>query len=175
MEVILLEKVHNLGGLGDRVRVKPGYGRNYLIPNNKAVAATPANVAAFEARRAELEQAQATALEQARMRATRFEGFAVTLTARAGSEGRLFGSVGTGDIAEAVSAAGLELERREVRLPGGPLREVGGHAVELHLHPDVNVHITVHVVGEADAGQEPAAPAAQDGAPDAPQAAPEAD
>lgn len=154
MEVILLEKVYKLGELGDRVKVKPGFGRNYLIPEKKAVAATPANIAAFEERRAELEKVQADALAAAQARAGALEGMVVSIAARAGSEGRLFGSVGTVDIAEAVSAAGQPLEKREVRLPTGPLREVGEHAVELHLHPDVDVTITVQVV----ASEEPAEP-----------------
>lgn len=151
MEVILLEKVHKLGNLGDRVKVKPGYGRNYLIPNKMAVPATPENVAAVEARRAELERVQQEHLAAARERAERLAGFTVTIAARAGTEGRLFGSVGTADIAEAVTAAGIELERREVRLPAGPLREVGAHDVVLHLHPDVDVTITVRVVAEQEA------------------------
>lgn len=153
MDVILLEKVHNLGNLGDRVRVKPGYGRNYLIPRKKAVSATPANVAEFEARRAELERAQADALGRAQARATQFTDLTVTIRAKAGTEGRLFGSVGTVDIAEAATAMGIELERREVRLPAGPLRDVGSHAVDVHLHPDVNVTITVVVAEESAPAQ----------------------
>jgi large subunit ribosomal protein L9 len=152
MDVILLEKVHNLGNLGERVRVKPGFGRNYLIPQKKAVAATAANIAAFEARRAELERAQADALGRAQARAAQVADMAVTIRARAGSEGKLFGSVGTVDIAEAVTAAGAEIERREVRLPGGPLRELGAHRIDLHLHADVTVAITVHIVPEEDTG-----------------------
>lgn len=155
MEVILLEKVQNLGNLGDRVRVKPGFGRNYLIPQKKAVAATPANVAAFEARRAELERVQNDALARAQARAAHVEGFAVTVIARAGGEGRLFGSVGTTDIADALAAAGIEIERRELRLPEGSLREVGTHVVGLHLHPDVNASITVHVVAEEEPAPQP--------------------
>ena len=153
MEVILLEKVHNLGNLGDRVRVKPGYGRNYLIPRKKAVSATPANVAESEARRADLERAQADALGRAQARAAQFTDLTVTITAKAGTEGRLFGSVGTVDIAEAASAMGIELERREVRLPAGPLRDIGSHAVDVHLHPDVNVTITVVVAEESAPAQ----------------------
>lgn len=150
MEVILLEKVRNLGNLGDRVRVKPGFGRNYLIPQKKAVAATPANITAFEARRAELERAQADAVGRAQARGAQMENLVVSITARAGSEGRLFGSVGTLDIADAVAAAGVQIERRELRLPSGPIRETGEHKVEIHLHPDVTIAITVRVVGEGE-------------------------
>jgi large subunit ribosomal protein L9 len=148
MEVLLLEKIHRLGDLGDRVKVKAGFGRNYLIPSRKAVPATPENLAAFEARRAEFEQAQAEALASAQARAVGLDGLTVTVTARSGAEGKLFGSVGTVDICEALAAAGHVIEKREVRLPAGPLREVGDHAVHLHLHADVNVTVTVHI--EAD-------------------------
>jgi len=151
MEVILLEKVHNLGKLGDRVKVRPGYGRNYLIPNRKAVPATAANVAKLETMRAELEKAQADALAAATSRAAALQGFVVTIPARAGDEGKLFGSIGTTDIAGALTAAGHAIEKREVRLPNGPLRLLGEHAVELHLHADVNVAVTVRVVPENEA------------------------
>jgi large subunit ribosomal protein L9 len=148
MEVILLEKIHRLGALGDRVEVRSGYGRNYLIPQRKAVPATPENIARFEEQRAELERAQADAFEAAKARATQLTEARVTIAAKAGSEGKLFGSVGTGDIADALSAAGIAVEKREVRLPHGSLREVGEYQVEIHLHADVDVEVTVEVVAE---------------------------
>jgi large subunit ribosomal protein L9 len=148
MEVILLEKVANLGNIGDRVKVKPGYGRNFLLPQGKATVATAANVAAFEARRAELERKQADVLAAAQARVTQLEKLTLRLTAKAGTEGKLFGSLGTVDIAEACTAAGVPVERSEVRLPAGPLRTVGEHQVDLHLHTDVNVTIRVEVIAE---------------------------
>lgn len=148
MEVILLEKVHNLGKLGERVKVRRGYGRNYLIPNRMAVPATAANIARLETMRAELETTQAEALAKAETRAAVLKDFVVTVAGRAGDEGKLFGSIGTADIAEALTAAGHEVEKREVRLPAGPLRTLGDHAVELHLHADVNVTVTVRVAAE---------------------------
>lgn len=152
MEVILLEKVQNLGGLGERVKVRAGYGRNFLIPTGKAVSATPANVERFEARRAELERVQAELLAGAQARAAALAEVVVTLRAKTSAEGKLFGSVGTGDIAEALTAAGHEVAKREVRLPAGPLRDLGDHAVELHLHPDVNCTVTVRIASETGAG-----------------------
>jgi large subunit ribosomal protein L9 len=148
MEVILLEKVANLGNIGDRVRVKPGYGRNFLLPQGKAAAATAANIAAFEARRAELERRQAEELAAARARAERLASLSLRISAKAGSEGKLFGSLGTVDIAEACVAAGVPLERSEVRLPAGPIRSTGEHQIDLHLHTDVNVTIRLEVVPE---------------------------
>jgi len=148
MEVILLEKVDNLGALGDKVRVRPGYARNYLLPQGKAKFATPENIAEFEARRAELERAAAEALAAAETRRQSLEGMVIEITAKAGGEGKLFGSIGAGDIADAVTARGVEIEKREVRLPEGPLRQVGEHEVELHLHADVNASIRVVVIGE---------------------------
>jgi len=145
MQVILLEKIDNLGGIGDLVKVKPGYARNFLIPKGKATVATPENIAKFEERRAELERRAAEELEAAKARAKKLEGQAVRIKAQAGPEGKLFGSIGTVDIAEAVSTLGVEVERSEVRLPEGPIRVVGDHEVELHLHSDVNVTITVAV------------------------------
>ncbi|HHH38213.1 MAG TPA: 50S ribosomal protein L9 [Sedimenticola sp.] len=147
MEVILLEKVENLGGLGDKVNVKPGYGRNYLIPSGKAVPATKENVVAFEARRAELEKQAAEALAAAEARKASIESLTVIRIARkAGEEGRLFGSVGTSDIAEAVCAAGVELAKREVRLPEGPLHNLGEFEIDLHLHSDVNAVLQLEVI-----------------------------
>jgi large subunit ribosomal protein L9 len=148
MEVILLQKVANLGNIGDRVKVKPGFGRNYLLPQGKAALATAANVARFEERRADLEKRAADDLAAARTRAARLEGHALSITAKVGGEGKLFGSIGTADIAEALSADGIEVERSEVRLPGGPIRLVGEHHVKVHLHSDVEVDLTVTVVAE---------------------------
>jgi large subunit ribosomal protein L9 len=145
MEVILLEKVDNVGGIGDRVRVKSGYARNYLLPQGKATLATPANIAKFESRRAELEAKAAAELTAARDRAKKLAGLVLKIEMQAGAEGKLFGSVGTVDIAEAISKHGVEIERSEVRLPDGPLRVVGQHQIELHLHADVNVGLTVVV------------------------------
>jgi len=148
MEVILLQKVANLGNIGDRVKVRPGFGRNYLLPQGKAALATAANVAKFEERRVDLEKRAADDLAAARTRAARLEGHALTITAKVGGEGKLFGSIGTADIAEALSADGIEVERSEVRLPGGPIRLVGEHHVKVHLHSDVEVDLTVTVVAE---------------------------
>ena len=150
MEVILLEKIHKLGDLGQQVRVKPGYGRNYLIPNGKAIPATAANIAKFEARRAELEMAQQDTQARATARAAAMADLAVTITRRAASEGKLYGSVGTVDIAEAVTATGNELLKQEVRLPEGPFRMTGEHKVDLQLHADVVVTITVNIVAEEE-------------------------
>jgi large subunit ribosomal protein L9 len=143
MEIILLQKVDNVGGIGDRVRVKSGYARNYLIPQGKATLATAANIAKFESRRSELEAKAAGELAAAQARAKKLEGLKVKIEMQAGAEGKLFGSVGTVDIAEAVGKHGIEIERSEVRLPEGPLRLVGEHHIELHLHADVNVGLTV--------------------------------
>ena len=148
MEVILLEKIHRRGELGDKVRVRPGYGRNFLIPQNKAVPATAENVAKFEERRAELERVQAESMAEANGRAEALQELSVTIQAKAGTEGKLFGSVGTADIAEAIVAAGVSVEKREIRLPDGPLREVGEFEVGIHLHADVEAQITVHVAPE---------------------------
>jgi len=149
MNVILLEKVQNLGKLGDRVAVRSGYARNFLLPQRKAVIATPDNMAAFEKRRAELEKAEAETLGAAQARAETLNGKTLTIAAKAGTEGKLFGSVGTVDIAEAAERDGLTLKRHEVRLPSGPLRNIGSYEIELHLHADVNARITVVVVAEA--------------------------
>lgn len=148
MEVILLEKVANLGALGDQVRVKPGYGRNYLIPQGKATPATPENIERFEQRRAELERQAAEALAAAQARADKLEGFELTLTAKAGDEGKMFGSVGTADIAEGLNAAGHEIERQEVLLPEGAFRQLGEYEVQLRLHADVETSIKLVIVAE---------------------------
>jgi len=148
MDVILLDKVANLGNLGDRVKVRSGYARNFLLPKGKATLATSANVARFEARRAELEKAANDALAAAKARAAKFEGFKLTINAKAGSEGKLFGSIGTADIAEAASKAGQALERSEVRMPNGPLRTVGEHVVSVHLHTDINIDLPIVIAAE---------------------------
>ncbi len=148
MEVILIERVHRLGDLGDRVKVKPGYARNFLIPSRKAVPATAASLAKFEAARGELIKSQELALAEARSLAKAVENLSVTIRARAGSEGKLFGSVGTLDIATAVTEAGVALEKKHIRLPQGPLREIGTHEVRVHLHPDVDVAIKVVIAAE---------------------------
>ena len=149
MEIILLEKITKLGALGDRVKVKPGYARNYLIPKGKATEATGANLARFEARRAELERSAAEALAKARARAQQLAELIVTLSVKTGSEGRLFGSVGAADIASAVSAAGIELQKHEIRLPAGSIRQIGEYDVDLYLHNEVKTQIRVNVIAEA--------------------------
>ena len=148
MEVILLEKIANLGALGDRVTVKAGYGRNYLIPQAKAVAATADNIEAFESRRVELEKEAAQILSAAEARATAVAALELTISANAGEEGKLFGSVGARDIAQAAADAGVELDRSEIRLPDGPVREVGEYAIEVGLHPEVETSLKVIVVPE---------------------------
>jgi large subunit ribosomal protein L9 len=148
MELILLQKVANLGNIGDRVRVKSGYGRNFLLPAGKATLATAENIKRFETRRAELLARANDELSQATARAEAFKDFKLTITAKAGTEGRLFGSVGTADIAEHSTKAGHALARSEVRLPGGPLRVVGEHTVQVHLHADVNIELPVVIVAE---------------------------
>jgi large subunit ribosomal protein L9 len=148
VDIILLEKIDNVGGIGDKVTVKPGYGRNYLIPQGKATLATPENIAKFEARRAEIEAKAYTELEAAQARARQIEGQVVRVKANAGPEGKLFGSVGTSDIAEACEALGFNVSRSEIRLSEGPLRVVGEHQIELHFYTDVNASLTVIVEGE---------------------------
>ena len=144
MDVILLQKVKNLGSLGDRVKVKAGYSRNFLIPYGKAVPATATNIAEFEHRRADFEAKANETLAAAQARKTRMEGASVTIKANASTEGKLYGSVGPRDIADAFTAAGLPLEKSEVIMGEGPLRRVGESDVEVHLHADV--HMTVKVV-----------------------------
>ena len=148
MEIILLQKVANLGVIGDRVKVKSGYARNFLVPTGKATLATVANIAKFEAQRAVLEAKANEELQSAQQRALKFENFKLELKAKAGTEGKLFGSIGTADIAEHSTRAGHALVRSEVRLPAGPLRAVGEHAVQLHLHADVNVELPVIIIAE---------------------------
>ncbi len=149
MEVILLENIGNLGALGDKVDVKAGFGRNYLIPQGKAVPATEAAVAEFEARRAELEAAAAEALAAAQSRADAIgELDLITITANAGEEGKLFGSIGTRDIADAVTAAGCEIDKSEVRLPEGALRELGEYEIAIQVHGEITAMVAVSVVPE---------------------------
>ncbi len=149
MDVILLEKVAKLGDLGDKVSVKAGFGRNFLIPFGKAVPATADNLADFEARRSELEAAAAAALQEAQQRAGELEGQTVTIAANAGEEGKLFGSIGTRDIADTLTAAGKPVKKAEVTMPTGLIREVGQFEVVLILHSDVSATVTIDVVPEA--------------------------
>lgn len=149
MDVILLEKVANLGQLGDKVTVKPGYARNFLIPQGKAKPATPDNLAEFEARRAELEKAAAEALAKAQARADAIGALKISIAHAAGEEGKLFGSVGATEIAAAVTAAGAELKKAEVRLPNGALRSTGEHTVGVQLHTDVMIELTLEITPEA--------------------------
>lgn len=148
MQVILLEKVVNLGGLGDIVKVKDGYARNYLIPQGKAKRATEENRKYFEARRAELEKAQAEKLAAAQETAAKLEGLSVQIARKAGVDGRLFGSVANADIAEALAAQGIKIEKSAVRLPNGPLKQVGEYPIEIALHSDVVATISVAVAAE---------------------------
>src|SRR5579883_1269086 len=148
MDAILLQKVANLGNIGDRVKVRSGYGRNFLLPQGKATLATADNVARFEARRAELEKAAREHLSSAEERAGALKDYKLVIRSKAGTEGKLFGSIGTADIAEAATREGFKVERSEVRLPAGPLRTVGEHVVTLHLHADIDVPLHVTIVAE---------------------------
>jgi len=148
MQVILLEKVVNLGGLGDVVKVKDGFARNFLLPQGKARRATPENLAEFEKKRTELEKAQADALTSAQEKGAKLDGLMIQITQKAGVDGHLFGSVTTYDIVEALKGQGFEVERSMIRLPQGPLKTVGDHSVAVALHTDVLVHIKVSVLGE---------------------------
>jgi large subunit ribosomal protein L9 len=149
MEIILLQKVDNLGDLGEKVNVKSGYGRNFLIPSGKAVPATEENVKLFEARRAELEKDAQDKLQVAETRKAKLDGMAISITCKAGDEGRLFGSVGTADIAKVVTDNGVDLAKKEVMLPNGPFRVAGEYEVDLHLHADVNASVKLTIVPEA--------------------------
>jgi len=148
MNIILLEKINKLGALGDQVSVKAGFGRNYLIPHGKALPATEANVKMFEERRAELEANAAESLAAATARAETLNGTEVVIVRKAGEEGRMFGSVTNGDVAEALNAAGAQVEKREVRMPDGAIRELGEYDIDLYLHTDVNA--TVKIIVEAE-------------------------
>ncbi|MES9812014.1 MAG: 50S ribosomal protein L9 [Candidatus Thiodiazotropha sp.] len=149
MEIILLQKVDNLGDLGEKVNVKSGFGRNFLIPSGKAVPATEENVKIFEARRAELEKEAAEKLKAAEARKVKIDGMEISITCKAGDEGRLFGSVGTADISKAVTDNGVEVAKKEVLLPNGAFRVAGEYEVNLHLHADVNATIKLTIVPEA--------------------------
>ena len=148
MNVILLERIGNLGDLGDEVVVKPGFARNFLIPQGKAVRATDANRAEFEQRRAELERQAAEVMAEAEKRGAQLEGMAVTIVVKAGDEGKLYGSVGTHDIADAIAAKGVEIEKSEVKLPEGTIRELGDYEIDIQLHSDVMITIQLSVVPE---------------------------
>lgn len=150
MEVILLQKIENLGALGDKVNVKSGYGRNYLVPTGRAVSATKENLEAFEARRAELEKAAAEQMVAAEARKAKIDELSISISRKAGDEGRLFGSVGTSDIAEAVTATGVEVAKREVRLPEGPFHHTGEFEVVIHLYTDVDATLKLAVVAEEE-------------------------
>ncbi|MGI9288849.1 MAG: 50S ribosomal protein L9 [Pseudomonadales bacterium] len=148
MQVILLEKVGKLGDLGDTVNVKSGFGRNYLLPAGKAVPANKDNVAKFDARRAELEKAAAEKLSSAETRANTLAGLYLSIAANAGEEGKLFGSIGTRDIADCITKAGAEVSKSEVRLPQGVIRDLGDYEVDIQLHSDVTQTVTLHVIPE---------------------------
>ncbi len=148
MQVILLEEVQNLGNLGDQVKVKSGYARNFLIPYGRAVIANKKNRAAFEAQHADLERVHAEALAKARERADKMDGASVQLVRKVGEEGKLFGSVSTRDIAEAMEAAGYDLQKSEIHLAAGPIKDVGDHEIAVTLHPEIDIKITVSIAGE---------------------------
>lgn len=148
MEIILLEKITNLGNLGDKVNVKAGYGRNYLVPQGKAVVATAKKIAEFEARRAELEKAAIEKLHAAQARANALSKLEVVIKHKAGDEGKLFGSIGTHNIADAITAAGAVVEKHEIRMPQGVIRHVGDYAIDINLHSDVIVTLSVKVAAE---------------------------
>jgi len=148
MQVILLEKIVNLGGLGDVVKVRDGFARNFLIPHGKAKRATPANVAEFERRRTDLEQAQADTLAKAQEKAAKLDGLMVQITQKAGVDGKLFGSVTNVDVSQALKLQGFEVPKAAIRMPQGPLKTVGDHPLKIALHADVIVTVTVSVLGE---------------------------
>jgi large subunit ribosomal protein L9 len=148
MQIILLEKIANLGGLGDVVKVRDGFARNYLIPEGKAKRATPENVAEFEKRRADLERAQGEALVKAQDKASKLDGFTVQIPQKAGVDGKLFGSVTNVDISEALKGQGVEVVKAQIRMPQGPLKTVGDHPIKIALHADVLITVTVSVLGE---------------------------
>jgi len=149
MEVILMENVENLGSVGDKVSVKSGFARNYLVPQGKAKMATAANLAEFEAVRAELEKAAAQALQEAQARKQEIEALgAIEVTARVGSEGKLFGSIGVADVSDVIASLGCNVEKSEIRMPEGALRVVGEHIVDIHLYTDVDTQVTVNIIGE---------------------------
>ena len=149
MEVILLENIENLGSVGDKVSVKSGFARNYLVPQGKAKMATAANLAEFEARRAELEKAAAEAKTEAETRQQAIAALGIIeITARVGSEGKLFGSIGVADVADAIEAMGQSVEKKEIRMPEGAIRMTGEHVIDIHLYTDVDAQVTVNIIGE---------------------------
>ncbi|AJY50129.1 MULTISPECIES: 50S ribosomal protein L9 [Halomonadaceae] len=148
MEVILLDNIGKLGGLGDKVTVKPGYGRNYLVPYGLAVPATKDNIEAFEAQRAELEAQAAERKAEAEVRAEQLNDIELSLVSKAGDEGKLFGSIGPRDLADAISSAGIDIAKSEVRMPTGPIRQTGEYDIAIHLHAEVNATVRVVVVAE---------------------------
>ncbi len=150
MEVILFEKIDRLGSIGDLVNVKAGFARNFLLPQGKAKVATDANKAEIESRRAELEKLAAETLSSAEKRREQIEALAIEITARSGTEGKLFGSIGNVDIAAALSEAGVDVEKRDVRLPEGPIRQAGEYEVTLHLHTDVDAVAKITIIGEEE-------------------------
>ena len=149
MEVILLEKIANLGNLGDKVTIKSGYGRNYLVPQGKAVAATAKKIAEFEVRRAELEKAAAEKLNAAQKLGNELGKLQIVITHKAGDEGRLFGSVGTHNIAEAITVAGIAIGKHQIRLPHGAIRHIGEYPIDINLHSDVVVTLSIKIAAEA--------------------------
>lgn len=148
MDVILLENIRRLGKLGDKVSVKPGYGRNYLVPQGKALPATEINLKTFEARRADLERYMTESLAAASARAEKLGALQVTIASKVGEEGKLFGSVGTRDIAHAVTQAGVPIEKKEIRLPQGAIRQIGQYEIPLQLHSDVTVNLKLQIIPE---------------------------
>jgi len=148
MQVILLEKIDNIGNLGDLVEVKAGFARNYLFPQSKAESATPENIEAFKQRREELEKLQTESLDVAQQRKAKLDGMSVTIPSKAGTEGKLFGSIGSEEIRSAITDAGVAVEKKEIRLPDGPLRSVGEHQIDLHLHADVDTTVNVVIVAD---------------------------
>ena len=149
MEVILMENVENLGSVGDKVNVKSGFARNYLVPHGKAKMATAANLAEFEAIRAEREKAAADARQAAEARKLEIEALgAIEITARVGSEGKLFGSIGVADVSDSIASLGGNVEKSEIRMPEGALRSVGEHIIDIHLYTDVDTQVTVNIIGE---------------------------
>lgn len=150
MEIILLERIRNLGALGDKVNVKPGYGRNYLVPKGKAIYATANNIAKFEARRSELEKVEAQHLKEAQDKKQALEDLGViTIHSKAGDEGKLFGSIGTRDIADAITAAGMHIEKSEIDLPNGVIRQIGDYDIVIELHSDVTATVKLSITTEA--------------------------
>jgi len=150
MEIILLERIDRLGGLGELVNVRPGFARNYLLPQGKAKLATPENIAEIEVRRAELEKDEAEILAAAKARAEKLEGLEVSITAKSGGEGKLFGSITNANITEAINEKGIEIEKSEIRMPEGPIRLAGEYDIDVHLHAEVNATIKLTVIGEEE-------------------------